>query len=114
MNILDWEYYNSHFPKVSEEDFNKLNYSCSVLVYRKLALEIEELSEDELIMVKDCICNVINYTYSNLQSENISSISNDGYSVSYAQKNESEKKQGLKDIIHEWLGYLHVGEFICF
>lgn len=114
MNILDWEYYNSHFPKLTEEEFHKVLYQSSVLVYRKLALEIEQLTEDELTMVKDCICNVINYTYDVKESQNVSSVSNDGYSVSYVQKSSDEAKQELDNIYDTWLGYLQKSAFICF
>lgn len=112
MDVLDWEYYNSHFPKLTEEDFNKSVYSSSVLVYRQLVKEIEELTENELTAVKDCICNVINYTFS--AQENISSVSNDGYSVSYVQKSRDETKKELNDIYDMWLGKLRRRGFICF
>lgn len=114
MDILDWEYYNSHFPKLTEEDFNKSVYSSSVLVYRQLVKEIEQLTENELTMVKDCICNVINYTYSTQEKQNISSVSNDGYSVSYVQKSRDETKNELNDIYDMWLGHLRKRGFICF
>lgn len=114
MNILDWEYYNSHFPKISEDEFNKLNYSCSVLVFNKLIKDIEQLTEDEKTKVKDCICNVINYTYDVKESQNVSSVSNDGYSVSYRQKTNDEAKQELDNIFDTWLGYLKKSGYICF
>lgn len=114
MDVLDWEYYNSHFPKLTEEDFKKTVYSSSVLVYRQLVKEIDQLSENELTMVKDCICNVINYTYSVQENQNLSSVSNDGYSVSYAQKSHEETKKGLNEIYDTWLGKLRKRGFICF
>lgn len=114
MNILDWEYYNSHFPKLTEEEFKKVLYQSSVLVYRKLALEIEQLTEDELTMVKDCICNVINYTYDVKESQNVSSVSNDGYSVSYVQKTKEQLNDDLEEIFDTWLGVLNKNGFICF
>lgn len=114
MDVLDWEYYNSHFPKLTEEDFNKSVYSSSVLVYRQLVKEINQLTENELTMVKDCICNVINYTQSIQEKQNISSVSNDGYSVSYTQKSRDETKNELNDIYDMWLGNLRKRGFICF
>lgn len=114
MNILDWEYYNSHFPKISEDEFNKLNYSCSVLTECKLIKPISELTENELIKVKDCICNVINYNYSVSESQNISSVSNDSYSVSYVQKTQEQSKNEIDNIFDTWLGYLKKSGYICF
>ncbi len=108
MNVLDWEYYNSHFPKINEEEFNKNVYSAERYVLKKLKKSFNEYSTEQQINIKDCICNVINYLASTSKYEGISSVSNDGYSVSYSQKTEMNTQKGLKSILNEWLGGLIV------
>lgn len=105
MNVLDWEYYNSHFPKISEEEFNKNVYSAERYVLKKLKKSFNEYSTEQQTNIKDCICNIINYQANVNKYEGISSISNDGYSVSYANQN-SNTNNSLKAILNEWVSDL--------
>ena len=108
MGVLDWEYYNSHFPKISEDEFNKYSYGAERKVMKKLNKPFEEYSENEQTDIKDCICNVLNYQSVINKTNGISSVSNDGYSESYVQKEESQAEDDLNSIINEWIGHLIV------
>lgn len=101
-NFVDWEYYNSHFPKIDKAQFDKLKYHAERIVLKRLSTT--ELTEEQETDVKDCICNVINQMDANDGKGGVASVSNDGYSVSYATSTSDEKKQSVEDIIQEWLG----------
>lgn len=100
-NLIDWEYYNSHFPKLNEDRFNALSYQAERLVMKRLnKTELGDYEND----VKDCICVVINELDTQSKSNGVTSISNDGYSESYANSTKEENKQSIEDIIYQWLG----------
>ncbi|MGX8833968.1 hypothetical protein ACWG0P_07115 [Amedibacillus sp. YH-ame6] len=101
---VTWEYYNSHFPKLAEDQFNKLIYKAQRIVTKKLIKK--DLTEDETTDVKDCICNVLNYLQVAESHTGVTSASNDGYSESY--ENTATFNDSINSIINEWIGYLIV------
>ncbi len=113
VEVVNWEYYNSHFPKVNEEEFTKLIYSASRFVLKKLSKNFEEYTEEQQIDIKDCICNVLNYQSEFSRVSSLSSVSNDGYSESYVQKETETQKADLDAIVYDWIGDL-VEYFVCF
>lgn len=100
-NLLDWEYYNSHFPKVSENTFKALVYRAERTVLKQLNTDSFGDYETD---VKDCICCVLNELDTQEQSNGVTSISNDGYSKSFATSSKEEQKESIDDIIYQWLG----------
>ena len=108
-NFVSWEYYNSHFPKLSEDEFNAYVYQATVIVKNRLNKNFNDMNAEEQTKVKDCVCMILN---SKLYSiGNVSSVSNDGYSESYTNSKElSAQKDRLID---EVLGYL-VKRYECF
>lgn len=113
MFIVDWEYYNSHFPKYSETDFEIYNYSAEVLVKKYIYKAYDDFTEDEKTKIKDCICNVINYLKLSDERKGVSSVSNQGFSVSYNTQDDSTGYT-LDSILIRWLGDLYAGQFIAF
>lgn len=113
MGVLDWEYYNSHFPKLSENDFEKFRYGAERKVIKLLPKSFDEYNESEQADIKDCICNVLNYDYVSQKNSGKSSISNDGYSESYVNREQSDSQKDVNSIIDEWIGNL-VSWFIAF
>lgn len=103
-NLLDWEYYNSHFPKLSEDEFNKVSYKAERIVLKRISKSVDDLSSDEQMDVKDCICDIINGIYGTNYSKGLASVSNDGYAESYATVTEEENEQKIENIINTWLG----------
>lgn len=106
MNVLDWEYYNSHFPKINESEFNQYVYSAERYVLKKLNKNFNDFTASQQIDIKDCICNVINFQATSNKHEGISSISNDGYSISYSQKESETINSSLDSIVNQWIGNL--------
>lgn len=111
MMKVTWEYYNSHFPKLSEEDFDKTIYRATKEVTKRLPKK--EYDGENLIDINDCICEVVNELHSQSKSNGLSSVSNDGYSESYVSRTTEESKEKLNSIIDSWVGYL-IPKFIGF
>lgn len=105
-HFINWEYYNSHFPKVSEEEFDKLlpraeikvnvwthNRSCEAVGYK-------------LEQVKAAVANIINALAEQekvKEHTGINSVSNDGYSESYSQISVEQMEESLKNVCFDWL-----------
>lgn len=111
MFIVDWEYYNSRFPKLSETDFNMYNYSAEVYVKKHIYKGYDDFTEDEQTTIKDCICNVINYLKFADETRSVSSVSNQGFSVSYAQ--DDSIGYTLDSVLIRWLGELYDSGYIA-
>lgn len=101
-NLVSWEYYNSFFPKLSEDRFNQLIYRAERMVMKRL--NTDQLTEEQEKEVMDCVCNVVNQLDVYERSSGLASISNDGYSKSFATSTSDEQKQSIDSIIEEWLG----------
>ena len=109
MSIVNWEYYNSLYNKITEDDFEKAESLAEKEVKlvvgwpRWNALDSEAFYYEQL---KDCICNTIDKMagMQNVASgKGISSVSNDGYSESYVVQTESQAKAELQSCIRAWL-----------
>lgn len=113
MELITWEYYNSHFNKLDEAQFNKVKYTAERLVLKRIRKSADELTENEKTDVIDCISCIINQVLSDERYSNgIQSISNDGYSVSYSESLDTKSK--IDEILRMWVDYLMVGDFIVF
>lgn len=109
--IVDWEYYSSLHDKVKEESFNK----AEMLAEKEVKLVIgwprwESLDSTAFYyeQLKDCICNTIDKmvdVQNGAGGKGISSVSNDGYSESYAVQTESQARAELQGCIRAWLSY---------
>lgn len=106
MGVLDWEYYNSHFPKLSEDEFKSYSYGAERKVLKLLPKTFEEYTQSEQTDIKDCICNVLNYQSISNKATGLASISNDGYSESYVNKEQTQLNDDIYSIINEWIGNL--------
>lgn len=106
--IVDWEYYSSLYDNVPE-DFNRMekkaeNEVCAVIGPIRWATITENTFGYK--QLQDCICNVINRLIESKRSgvgKGVSSVSNDGYSKSYAIQTETQEKEELHRLIRLWL-----------
>ena len=101
-NILDWEYYNSHFPKFDESQFNQYSYKAEAMVLKYV--NVDSINGQNKDTLKDCICDVLNNVIFQDSIDGVSSISNGGYSKSFINTTHSDKRNTLEDIIAFWLG----------
>lgn len=111
MALLSWEYYSSLYNAVNEEEFKKAEPQAEKEVARvigpirwsELPADLSgEFYEDQLL---DCLCRVINYQkqIGSKIGKGVTSVSNDGYSESYALSKQSDAAEELAANIRAWL-----------
>ena len=107
--IVSWEYYDSLYNKITEDDFEKAEALAEKEVKlvvgfpRWNALDSEAFYYEQL---KDCICNVIDKMAEMKESgagTGLSSVNNDGYSESYTVQTQSQALAELQGSIRAWL-----------
>lgn len=106
MNIVDWEYYSSLHNRIStEEEFNKAEALAEKEVRSVIGPIRWESITDETFgydVLKDCICDVIDKMADNEAiglGKGIVSVSNDGYTESYATSKAEEVHLSLVSMI---------------
>ena len=109
MSIVNWEYYNSLYNKITEDDFDKAETLAEKevkLVIGSIRWNLLDSTEFYYEQLQDCICNVIDKMADMQKSasgKGVSSVSNDGYSESYVVQTESQAKAELQSCIRAWL-----------
>ncbi len=108
---VSWEYYSSHFNKLTEEEFNNLQYEASMIVTRvcrpyvlKAVLGNTEDSRNDFL--NDAVCKVTEGMYEQTIhsiGSGVTSVSNDGYSESYAITKREDADKELTTIAKRWL-----------
>lgn len=111
MPYINWEYYNSYFPKLSQDDFTQIQ----PVAERKLDIythnraltffnEYVELGATDYqkrvyAQIKDAVCVIINRIYDNRRRKaGVTSVSNDGYSESFEGVNETDLEGELRSV----------------
>ena len=108
--IVNWEYYNSlHNKATTSETFA----TYEVLAEKKCCEVIGKIRWDEINeqtfgydVLKDCICNVVDKMIDDEASgrgRGLSSVSNDGYSETYAIKDTADLRNDMAGSIKAWL-----------
>lgn len=104
-SIVTWEYYNSLYNKASQEEFDNLEalaekHVLSVIGHYRWS-NIKE-SAFYFGQLKDCICMVIDKLADLNKSgagKGVASVSNDGYSESYAVRTAEEYNNEIRTCI---------------
>lgn len=111
--LVSWEYYSSLYSTIgTQADFEK----AESLAEKDLARVIGPLRWAELVssdwstefyadQLMDTICKVVNYqvTAGKKTGAGVASVSNDGYSESYALAKQSDAQEELQKNIRAWL-----------
>ena len=107
--LVDWEYYSSTHGKITEEGFDH----AESLAEKEVRLVVgwarwQTISEDAFYyeQLRDCICNVMDKMAEDVVSgkgKGVASVSNDGYSESYAVQTEEQLRNELQSSIRAWL-----------
>jgi len=109
MSHITWEYYDSLYNNISEEDFERAEILAEKEVravigpIRWAIITADTFGYEQL---QDCICKVINKMAEDKTSgkgKGISSVSNDGYSESYVVQTEEQLRSELRNCIRAWL-----------
>lgn len=110
---IDWEDYHSRFANsdLTEEKFNGLTYSACSRVQRLcrpyvLNAVLDNTDDYRNNRLKDAVCAVINEMHEHNKvgaGSGVTSVSNDGYSESYALSKKSDAEQELNKVAKEQL-----------
>lgn len=109
MAIVSWSDYNSLYSKVDQTEFSRYEALAEKEVKRVVgAIRWESIDENIFgyDVLKDCICNVIDKIAEDEKSgrgRGITSVSNDGYSETYALTSESDLRGEMRSAIRIWL-----------
>ena len=107
--IVNWEYYNSLFSKISQLDFERAEARAESEVRAVIGpIRWADITEQTYgyDVLKDCICKVMDKMASDERSgkgKGLSSASNDGYSESYVIQTEEQLHDEMRFSIMAWL-----------
>lgn len=107
--IVTWEYYDSLFNKVAQDDFDRVEKQAEKAVCLVIGpIRWMDITEETFgyAQLKDCICNTMDKLVEQEASgtgKGIASASNDGYSESYVVQTESQARAELNNSIRAWL-----------
>lgn len=107
--MVSWEYYDSLHNKVTTASFEKYE----ILAEKECARVIgkprwDAITEDTYgyDVLQDCICNVIDKMVDDENSgrgKGLTSVSNDGYSETYAISDMADLRNDMSSSIKAWL-----------
>lgn len=109
MAIVSWSDYNSLYSKIKQEDFDRYEALAEKEIKRVIGpIRWANINEDVFgyDALKDCVCNVMDKIIEDEQSgrgRGVTSVSNDGYSETYALANESDLMNEMASSIRAWL-----------
>ncbi len=107
--IVSWEYYGSLHSKVTQSTFDTYEALAEVKCREVIgAIKWGLINESTFgyDVLKDCICNVIDKMVDDENSgrgRGLASVSNDGYSETYAIKDEADLRNDMRSSIKGWL-----------
>lgn len=108
--IVNWEYYNSLHSKVETSEsfarYEALAENECKLVIGKIRYDAITENTFGYDVLKDCICNVIDKMIDDEQSgrgKGLASVSNDGYTETYAVKDSADLRNDMASSIKGWL-----------
>ena len=109
--IIDWEYYSSHFPQTIPQDQFDWVEEQAETEYREVIKPYMEVSNTR---EKDCIFKLCNFIYANsevLYGKGVTSVSNNGYSESYGIQNFEQASEQMRELIYRTTGIRLAGAF---
>ena len=109
--IIDWEYYISHFPNViPEERFAAVENQAEV-EYRKVVHSYMEVDSEK---EQNAVFQLCNFLYANqaiMLGKAVTSVSNNGYSESYAIQTKEQADDAMRELIYDCIGIRLAGVF---
>lgn len=106
MSYIDWEFYNSHFPKLDQEAFERILPQAEMKINIYTHFRCRDAAGYKLEQVRAAAANLVNAIADQERTgagKGISSASNDGYSESYVNSTKGQAEEELKDICYNWL-----------
>lgn len=109
--VIDWQYYSSHFPQIVPESQFEAVEAQAEIEYNKVVKPYMEISDDKK---QNAVFEICNFLWSNrtvMSGKAVASVSNNGYSESYAIKSKEEAKAALTELIYDCIGTRLAGAF---
>ena len=106
MAYIDWEWYSSHFPKLSQKEFEKQLPAAEQKVDILTHYRSKDAAGYKLEQLKACVANMMNMKAELEESgagRNVKSVSNDGYSETYEQVTPEQVEEALRKECFFWL-----------
>lgn len=99
MAYIDWEWYNSHFPQLTQKEFEQRLPGAEMKVDILTHYRARDAAGYKLEQVKACVANLLN-RQAGLEAagagQNVKSASNDGYSETYEQVTPEQVEETLR------------------
>lgn len=106
MAYIDWEWYNSHFPQLTQQEFERRRPAAEMKVDILTHNRARSAAGYKLELVKACVANLMN-RQANLEAagagKNVKSVGNDGYSETYEQVTPEQVEETLRCECFVWL-----------
>ena len=105
-HYIDWEYYNSHFPKLTEEEFDVALAEAEAKVDVLTHFRAQTATGYKLEQVKAAVANLINAMADQNSvgaGSGVASVSNDWYSESYSNVTKEQADAELRSVCFQWL-----------
>lgn len=109
--IIDWEYYSSHFPNiVPEKQFTAVERQAEI-EYNKVVKPYMDISEENKQNTVFQLCNFLYANQTSLSGKAVTSVNNNGYSESYAVSTKEQMNASIKELIYDCIGTRLAGAF---
>lgn len=106
MAYIDWEWYNSHFPQLTQQEFERRRPVAEMKVDILTHNRARSAAGYKLELVKACVANLMN-RQADLEAagagKNVKSVGNDGYSETYEQVTPEQVEETLQYECFVWL-----------
>lgn len=104
MPYIDFAWYDSHFPKLSESEFTAKLPAAEMTVDIKTNYRSRQAQGYKLEAVQACVANVINTLAAQEETQgNLKSVSNDGYSETYETVTKAQAEKEIHSVCRKWL-----------
>lgn len=105
LKLADYQYYSDTYRgNMAEDDFNRNILTASAylnkITFGRIEAEISDLSEDIKYLACLCADEVKTLSDANVDGRKVASVSNDGYSVSFADSGNADVQSDIYSKIY--------------
>ncbi len=107
MAYADYEYYAEHFGQLTDrEEFDRLAGNASRMLDVLTGRRAASATGYKADALADAVCAMVDFMYAaeeSGQGRGVTSVSNDGYSESYAASTPEAVEQSIRSLAFQWL-----------
>lgn len=109
--IIDWEYYISHFPNiVPEKQFDVVEQQAQI-EYRKIVKPYMDIELEDMQNAVFQLCNFLYANQSVLTGKAVTAVNNNGYSENYAVQTKEQAEDAMRELVYDCIGTRLAGMF---